>query len=250
MLFNRIVHTGTLDEPEGVPEPQWALISTINWMAALRKIIENDELNFSSATVFYSAVPRRTFGSEQEVNTVLEQLYFSLHQLSTLAAFQNFPCKLDVSRMGIVTWYYGIYYAASAMIAAQDGTTQSDHAGTASAWDRQIVQNNLAMLPFKLRVSSLVKSSIESEVDFIRSGNSSDLKRKPENAQDALGTCCSYLSGTAKWYAGRFENDVKKTKEFKELNVLNFRKKLAIEIRDQRLSNRNCGFLHQAFRYR
>ncbi len=250
MLFQRIVGTGTLDEPEGVPKPQFALPSTINWMTSLRLMVQNEELSFSSALEFYQSVSRRTFQKQQEENTVLEQLYFALHQLSTLSAFRSCPCKSDISRMGIVTWYYGVYYAASAMIAAQDGTTQGDHAGTATSWGRQIVENHLSMSAFRYRVSSLVGTSIEDEIKSLRNGNSFDLLHKPENKIDAHGACCAYLSGTARWYAERVENDVKRSKEFKALNVGNFRTNPARMLRDQRLVTRGCCFLHQAFRYR
>ena len=36
----------------------------------------------------------------------------------------------DLARVGIVTWYYGIYGAASAMIAAADGSFPETHAAT------------------------------------------------------------------------------------------------------------------------
>jgi len=34
-LYKRITETGTLSEPNGVPNPIYALPSTINWMRAL-----------------------------------------------------------------------------------------------------------------------------------------------------------------------------------------------------------------------
>lgn len=126
MLYNRIVQTGPLEEPSGVPEPQWALPSTINWMEALRLLLDDKQVNYASAAKFYSNISVRKFGSEMEENSVLEQLFFSLHQLSALSAFKSVTCKSDVARMGIVTWYYGIYYAASAMICAQDGSIQEN----------------------------------------------------------------------------------------------------------------------------
>jgi hypothetical protein len=52
-------------------------------------------------------------------------------------------CKADVARVGIVTWYYGVYAAASAMVTAQDGSFQDDHTGTATVWDGQIASRGL-----------------------------------------------------------------------------------------------------------
>ena len=135
MLYTRIVETGTLTEPGGVPDPQFALPSTINWMRALAILVTEHQLDYTSARAFYKGTTRRAF-SDQEENTILEQLFFALHQLAALEAFRTIPRRADVARMGIVSWYYGIYYAASAMVCAQDGSVQDDHTSTGNSWDR------------------------------------------------------------------------------------------------------------------
>lgn len=250
MLYKRIVGTGTLDEPTGVPTPHFALPSTINWMKALRILIEAEPLNFSSATNFYSKTQRRKFVKQQEENSVLEQLYLSLHQLSALSAFQSVNCKSDVSRMGIVTWYYGIYYAASAMTCAQAGSTHGDHTTTAKTWDREITQNRNTMTPFHLRVSSLVEAESKNEVTILKNGKSFPLREKPNTVDEANGAICEYLSGSSKFYRDRACEKLKKSKEFNALNVSDFRTKAARNLRDDCLRGKACGFLNQAFRYR
>jgi hypothetical protein len=35
MLYDRIIKQGTINEPGGKPDPQFALPSTVNWMHAL-----------------------------------------------------------------------------------------------------------------------------------------------------------------------------------------------------------------------
>lgn len=113
LLYDRIVRGGTLSEPNGVPDPQFALPSTINWMRALALLALNHKIEFELACQFYSNCKKHSFTSYQE-NTIFEQLFFSLHQLSALEAFRSLTCKADIARVGIVTWYYGVYYAARA----------------------------------------------------------------------------------------------------------------------------------------
>lgn len=249
MLYKRIVETGTLTEPGGVPDPQFALPSTINWMRALALLVAEQGLNFSSARAVYKATARRSF-SAQEENTIFEQLFFALHQLSALEAFRTVPRRADVARMGIVTWYYGIYYAASAMVCAQDGSIQDDHTSTANSWDRNFPERCLAMPPFDLRVSTLIEKSTKAEIANLRAGNASDLRTVATTPGHASGACCAYLSGTSNWYRWRTTEDLRSTKEFKALGVNDFRTKAAQQLRDQRLGRKSVSFLHQAIRYR
>jgi hypothetical protein len=152
--------------------------------------------------------------------------------------------------MGIVTWYYGIYYAASGMIAAQDGSLQNDHASTANSWDRHFAARALAMPPFGLRLTTLEEKAYKAEVAQLRNGNNSDLRTAPTNPDEAHGACCAYLSGSAGWYKWRTEEDLRQSRDFKDLGVVNFRTKLAREFRDERLARKSLSFVHQAIRYR
>ena len=249
MLYKRIVEGGTVTEPDGVPDPQFALPSTINWMRALALQIAHARLSFTSSQGFYIATSRRQFTPLEE-NTILEQMFFSLHQLAALEAFRLVPRRADVARMGIVTWYYGIYYAASAMVAAQDASVQDDHAGTANSWDRQFAERGILLAPFNLRVSTLVEKDTKTELAVLRAGNSFDLRVEARNPVDAHGACCAYLSGSANWYRWRVTEDLRQSKDFKALNVVDFRTKAARQLRDARLGRRSVSFLHQAIRYR
>ena len=156
MLYDRIVHQGTLSEPNGAPDPQFALPSTINWMHALALIVRDRGFEFTSAGRFYSSIQTRAFSTHEE-NTTFEQLLFALHQLSALEALRLVPRRTDVARVGIVAWYYGVYAAATAMVAAQDGSFQDGHAGTANSWDRHFAARNLVIPPFALRISTLIE---------------------------------------------------------------------------------------------
>ena len=248
-LYERITKEGTLSEPKGVPDPDFALPATVNWMRGLALLVQ--EINHRNAESFYSSVGKRS-ASKHEVNTILEQLLFALHQCSALHALKLIPCKSDVARVSIVAWYYGVYAAASAMVTAEDGSFQENHTSTATAWDRQISANKLILYPFDLRITTLVKKDADSELKTLLTTKRFNLASSPPASDDeAYGACHAYLSGSVDWWRWKTEENVKSSnKEFKNLDVSNFRKKAARELRDKHLEKKTVCFLHQAFRYR
>jgi hypothetical protein len=249
MLYDRIIGQGTINDPGGKPQPLFALPSTVNWMRALRMVVEDLPINFATATLLYRAQSRRAMDN-LVVNTILEQLFLSLHHLSSLRQLCNISPIADIARLGILAWYYGISNAASAMIAAQDGSFQEDHAGTARIWDSAIASRGLGMGPFGWRVSSLIERVFEPEVAVYRGASTGSLQMQPTTLSEATAAAASYLSGSAKWYAWLETERVRQTREFRQLNVLNFRTRAARDLRDNRLGLRAMGFVHQAFRYR
>ena len=249
MLYERIIKQGTINEPDGKPDPQFALPSTVNWMHALRLLAEDEGIDFVTANGLYGRQGKRSMEVRVE-NTVLEQLFLGIHHLSALEQFRGGATAADFARVGVLAWYYGIANAASAMTAAQSGSFQEDHAGTARLWDEQIASRGLAIAPFSWRVSSLVEKTYKSEVEAFRNGSSGNLQTRPTAKDGALGAAAGYLSGSAKWYAWRAEEDLRRTREFKELGVDNFRTKAARTLRDQWLDRKAVGFVHQAARYR
>ncbi len=60
MLCERIINQGTINEPGGKLDPQFALPSTVNWMHSLRILIEDQGMDFDTASVFYSKQGRRS----------------------------------------------------------------------------------------------------------------------------------------------------------------------------------------------
>ena len=249
MLYDRIIKQGTINEPDGKPDPQFALPSTVNWMRALRILAEDEGIDFETATAFYKKEGKRKMDIRVE-NTVLEQLFLGLHHLSALDQFRGGSTAADYARVGVLAWYYGIANAASAMTAAQSGSFQEDHAGTARLWDEQIASRGLAMVPFSWRVSSLVENTYKAEIDALRNGGIGKLQMRPVTKDDALGAAAGYLSGSAKWYAWKTEEDLKGNRAFKDLGVDNFRSKAARMLRDEWFKRRPIGFVHQAARYR
>jgi len=249
MLYKRIVETGTINEPEGKPDPQFALPSTVNWMRALALLAKDAPVSFDTAKAFYASQGKRSMGTQVE-NTVLEQLFLGLHHLSALENMRSGVPSADFARIGILAWYYGVSNAASAMIAAQNGSFQEDHSGTAKMWDSDIAARDLAMPPFSWRVSSLLEATFKPEVQAYRCSSFGELRTVPISVLDARGAAAGYLSGSAKWYAWKTTEEVRSSAAFKNLGVSDFRKKVARELKDARLAQRSMGFVHQASRYR
>jgi hypothetical protein len=252
-LYERITKgqptmTGTLDEPEGAPEPRFALQGTVHWMHALSILVQSSTVPFDKQGIqsFYTRVQRSSALTGQAINTTFEQLLMSLHHVSALRAMRG--KERDLARVAIMTWYYGTYCAASAMIAAKDGTQQQDHMGTANAWDRQIVANSHALAPFAYRLTTLEKSTAKRELATLRGSNTFDLGSRPSNPAEAYGACMSYLSGTREYREWQICEGLQG--ELQQRGLTNFRTAAARELRDARLRGKALGFLHEAFRYR
>lgn len=60
----------------------------------------------------------------------------------------------------------------------------------------------------------------------------------------------SYLNGSADYEKCRIEDRVRSSREFAQLGVADFRKKVARQLRDRHLSKGFVNFIVQSFRYR
>jgi hypothetical protein len=88
-LYSRMREHGTLAEnASDVPDARFALPSTINWMHALAILVDVLALDFKAGRTFYAKVQRRAL-SEREINSICEQLLFSLHQIASLKAMAD-----------------------------------------------------------------------------------------------------------------------------------------------------------------
>ncbi len=248
-LYQRMVKDvpgsfGTLSEPGGTPKPRFALQATVNWMRALAILVQDKDI--ASMENFYREknVTKAKL-CERAVNTVFEQLLMSLHHLAALRAMASSGHSLDLSRVAIVTWYYGIYCAASAMVTAKDGSWQDNHTGTADQWDRQIAACKLIPQPFDFRLTTMLRKVAESEIDVIRNGSSFNVNSRPTNSNEAVGACASYLSGTREHREKQIGKEL-----LKKHKLSDFQKTNAKKIRDDILAKKTVGFMHQSFRYR
>lgn len=211
-LYARMREHGTLAEmPQDIPDARFALPSTINWMRSLAIIVAELDLTFAAAARAYTGVQLRTL-SDREINSVCEQLLFALHQLSSLRALATVNNKADVARIGIMAWYYGVYGAASAMVAAGDGSFPDTHAATAQQWDRQFPAMGLALAPFGDRLSALRADVVEQQLAPVRERGKHSLTVAPANLTQAWGCHAEYLAGTAKWEQWNIQQRVRQTR--------------------------------------
>ena len=135
---------------EGVrTRPSYSLLAAANWLNALSFLCTEDNFSDEALSLFYKGKVSRREVNRTSDTVVFEQMLMGFHQLSALHRISTLSGNpYDLIRTAIITWYYGIYYAGSAMVAAQDGSHQDDHTGTARAWDSQIASQDYAIFPF------------------------------------------------------------------------------------------------------
>lgn len=232
------------------PTPRFAFQGTVNWMRALAILVDTPDFEYSSLSNHFSNVQRRTKNEESDTSAYSDYI-LALHNVGFLAALKNTNCVgYDMVRAAIISWYYAIYYSSKAMIAAASGGNPQTHAKTARVWQSDIVDNGLAVGPFGLSLKNITSKTVEAEVKKLRAGNPHDLNTLPTDKTSALGAVISYLSGTADYEKWRIEEEIRGSRDFKKLNVTDFRTKAARELRDNALSQAAVNFLVQAFRYR
>jgi hypothetical protein len=230
--------------------PRFAYQSTVNWMAALSILCESSIFSNTSIKNFYQGVRRRTANKEADIWTY-ENILMALHNVAALHEMSRGNSnQTALVRAAIISWYYSVYYSASAMIAAASGSKQETHSATAKVWHNDILQPGMAMGPFGLSVDTLVTKDVKAHISTLRNGSNFNLTEMPSNEIEAWGAVCAYLSGTAGYEREKREERIKTNKEFKKLGVDNFRTKAARELRDNDLQKGFVNFLTQAFRYR
>lgn len=232
------------------PTARFAFQGSINWIRGLSILVDSDVFTDENLQNKYSSVTRRTVNREADTKA-FENILMSLHNVSATQKFATLEQHhYDVVRSAIVSWYYAIYYASKAMIAATSESDPQTHAETAKVWQNNIVSRGLSVEPFNLSISNITTSNIEQVITSLRGTNTYNLNTNPSSIEEATGGILSYLKGTAKYAKGQTEERVKNSKEFRNLGVDNFRTKIAMEMRDNKLQGGMVNFLTQAFRYR
>ena len=230
------------------PTLTFAFRGTINWMRALAIVCEED-INNKSIQKFYNEVNRRKDNNISDLK-VFENILMSIHNLHTIVEInKNIENPYSIARTQIVNWYYSIYYASSAMCAAQSGSTHENHTGTSKIFQNNLVKNKLIMDPFNLSVDTLIEKEYKNQIKKLRNGNKIDLNTYPTNYVESKGCLYSYLTGTSDYRKWQLEENFKGS-IFKQLKVENFRTKQSQILRDEKLEKGFTNFLTQAFRYR
>lgn len=172
-------------------EPRFAFQGTVNWMRGLAEIVNSGTCAKDELESLYKKVQRRPANREADT-LAFENMHMAYHNLASLKAMNNDSLdKYDICRSAIVSWYYSIYFAASAMIAASSGSIQETHAATSKVWQADIAEKKLIPYPFDLYLSSLVTSTAEEEISVYRGDNNYNLNDYANNLDVAHGTIVS-----------------------------------------------------------
>lgn len=232
------------------PTPRFAFQGTVNWMRALALLADEQTFSHASLQHRYQSVLRRNLNQAADT-LAFEMLLMGLHNLASLKSFAS-PAtdKYEAVRSAIIAWYYCTYYSSKAMIAACSGSDPQTHSKTARVWQSDIVEAGLAEQPFAYMLSNVTTGTMNQEIAALRIGNRHDLNNEPTNRDEALGAAFSYLKGTAEYVKWQTEEEVRNSRQFRELGVQNFRTAAARALRDQHLQRESVNFLVQAFRYR
>jgi hypothetical protein len=231
------------------PDQKYAFLGTVNWMKALGIYIKHSDFE-SLVNESYLNVQRINSDKERDL-MVFENLLMAYHNHASLSSLAKSDLsRYDISRTAIISWYYSVYFAGSAMIAALLGQNFETHTKTADVWLKNLIPSNLILPPFDFHLKSTVTKEVEESIIKLRSGNDYTVQQIPYTIDQAKGAILSYLKGSAGFERNKVEQRLLTTKEFKELGLSNFRKKIAQEKRDKQLKKNGVSFLHQAFRYR
>ncbi len=232
------------------PKPQFAFQGTVNWLRALAIACAPPDFEDAVLQSFYTHVARRA--PNQLADTLAyECLVMAMAQAAATKHLSSAPGNVyDACRSAIVAWYYAIYYAAKAMLAARSGADPQTHAEAGRMFQTEIVATGLAKYPFDLSITGLVPATVQPQINVLRGGSTADLNAVPTTALEVKGALCSYLNGTCEYRQWELEERVKRSAPFRALGVTNFRKATARALRDAALASESVNFLSQAFRYR
>lgn len=112
-----------LYEETDQPTLRFAFQGTVNWMRALAVILDNKSFD-ENIQSFYDSIKRKKYNKKADL-VVFENILMALHNLHALQTInQNIENPYSIARTQVVSWYYTIYYASSAMLGAFSGNTQ------------------------------------------------------------------------------------------------------------------------------
>ena len=229
--------------------PSFAVQATVNWIRGLAIVCASERCNLDNLSHLYKSVNCRTENVKADT-LAFECLVMAMHNVSSLKQLTTLLNPYGIVRSSIVTWYYAIYYASKAMLAASTGVDPQTHSKTGKLWQTELVDKGLVQSPFESSIQNLTPNNIKICIDTLRAGNNHDLNTEPNSLDMAWGAIYSYLKGTADYERGRHEEQVRCSTEFKTRGFSDFRKNDARLLRDAKLSPVVVNFLVQAFRFR
>lgn len=237
---------------DGNPNPEFALLGTVNWMRALAILTQDANFNRAVATIVRGGNWKREDRQSLQ-DLAFEKLFLAQSYLAALRSLTSVENPYDIARMAIVSWYYCIYFSSQAMLAITGHHVPDEHQKTARVWLNQLVigpSKPLIAYPFNLNVTSLVKATADKECEQQRRDTGQDVNTTPLTLDQAHDAHVSYLKGSSGFYREKEEDRVRASRAFRDAQYNDFRKKGAREMRDSALCKRGVGFLDMAFRYR
>lgn len=231
---------------------EFASKAIVNWMRGLSIILTGDNFEINNLKGFYKNIQESTISTEIE-SKIFNFMFMSINFLSSLYVLKTkSENSNDLSRLAIMSWYYGVYYSAKAMLTATDGSSTETHLGTANHWEQIIASKDLLPFPLSLGVQTLVEKDYLLKIESLENeyGKAEIHNLYPNSTPDAIKVYINYLKGSASYWNWYREEIIRRSKDFKRLNVENFRTTVARTLRDEQLKKHTCGFLHTAYRYR
>jgi len=232
-------------------KPRFAFLGTVNFMRAMAILVSDDEFNDQVIIERYRQVSAINDAQQERVASSLGQMLMAIHHHAALAStVKNDVHGYDNCRAAIISWYYSIYFSASAMIAAKSGVESETHAGTARAWQADFSIPKMAVRPFEINTPGITSEQLNKSIRDYRGDKVYALKDTPVSKTDAWLAVCSYFSGTCKREQEISGERVRSSKEFKKSQYKDFRTKAARSLRDSRLSGQSANFITMSFRCR
>ena len=231
-------------------EPTYALLGSANWMRALAIKSANLANDPTAAMQFYSERAKEPRCSVDVGVKALENHYKALRYLAALKSFASSSNVYDLIQSAIISWYYAIYFASKAFILPKSSDVADTHAKVAKQLQHSVILRGLLISPFDMNAPTIVEKEFEQYVSKNYPCKSFELINEPKTPMDAQSALVAYLRGTAKYRQEIVKQDLRKTADFKNLKVDNFRTIKARMLRDEWLRKHHVNILVQAFRYR
>src|SRR5690606_20505914 len=154
----------------------------------------------------------------------------------------------------VVEWYYAVYNAARAMLAAHSAPAAETHAAVADRFANDL-RGSLPH-PFNMHAPFVRNEEFAPQLPSYpqmrpRRGPANPLSdafaSTERQSQEML---LAYLSGSARYYTWRIKQDIMRSSAWRKGGWTDFRPAGARALRNARLSRKDFNFLHLAFRYR
>ncbi len=244
-----------IDENPNNDKYYWARLTISNWLDAYAKIVEkhtisNYETSFKKEQKNSDLIELAHKGAkENEENfchDAVSQLLFSLNHVLGLKHLSKNP-NIHLLRISSISWYYAIYHSARLMITLKDKTIPyGTHAKTIKTW-QDIFVNKAIILPepYNINVTSLIESEYKEQIKILKNGITLELTKQASNNDEYLSHWASKLNADAKWHREDEENRIKK-----DYKIDKFSTKDSRTIRDNKLKEKQVGFLNVIFGHR